>query len=102
MKHGWPSPSTAKIVPVTSTQLRAVMAAPVFGLSPTSPLITEVGTFVTPVPARIAKLAVVPSGTGACAATALVAKASGIRDPRASRPTAPRFLKSLMCGSFLG
>jgi hypothetical protein len=41
------------------------MAVPLIGLAPTSPVITEAGTSVTPVFVRMAKPAAVPSATGA-------------------------------------
>jgi hypothetical protein len=49
------------------------MAAPVAGLRPTFPVIAEVGTSVIAEPARIANGAAVPSGTGGCAAAAVLA-----------------------------
>jgi hypothetical protein len=42
------------------------MAAPVMGLAPTSPLIADGGTSVTPVFVRIAKVPALPRITGAC------------------------------------
>src|SRR5688572_27153871 len=71
------------------------MKLPASGLRPTSPAMTEVGTLVIPVPARIAKFAVVPSG-GLVAATALAVNVSGRTQASANSPIALRVLKSGM------
>ncbi len=63
--HGaGPAASTEYIVPVTSAHVTPI-AAPVIGLAPTSPVIAEAGTSVTPAFVSIAKPAAVPSNTGA-------------------------------------
>jgi len=64
------------------------MAAPVAGLNPTFPVIAEVGTSVTADPARIANGALVPSGTGGCAAAAVLASASATSTVSNNRPLA--------------
>src|SRR5688572_12667730 len=58
--------------PLTSVHAKPVIDAPVVGLTPMFPLMTEVGTLVMPVPARIANGAAVPRFTvGMCAARAV-------------------------------
>jgi len=61
------------------------MAAPVMGLAPTFPLMTEAGTSVTPVLVRMAKVPAVPRLTGACAVkgTFLVVKVQVTGEARA-------------------
>src|SRR6185436_12770508 len=51
--------------PVTSAQVRPVMADPAAGYKPTSPVIADVGTFEISDCARILKLAADPMMTGA-------------------------------------
>ena len=62
--HAGPVASTEYIVPFTSAQVSPVMAAPVIGLVPRSPVITEGGTSTIAVFARIAKLPADPRSTG--------------------------------------
>src|ERR1019366_8611123 len=56
--------SRSKWVPVTSAHVRPVIAAPVMGLVPTSPVIFELGTSLTPDFDRTAKEPAAPTLTG--------------------------------------
>src|ERR1019366_4622329 len=86
------------MVPVTSAFLSPAYLLPAAGLSPTSPVIAEVGTSVTAVPARTANGAAVCSCTGVVAeatpgnaverstAVSKVAPATDVRVARRRRP----------------
>ena len=62
---GGPTVSTVYRVPVTSAQVKPVIAAPVMGLVPRSPVIVEVAILVIPVSDRMTKLPAFPRTTGA-------------------------------------
>jgi hypothetical protein len=62
--------SAAKIVPTTSGDVNPAMPDLAEGLKPTSPLMDDVGTLVTALPANTAKRPVDPSTTGAWPAVA--------------------------------
>src|SRR5450631_2383968 len=69
--HAGPVASTEYINPVTSGHVTPI-DAPVIGLVPIFPVMTDAGTSVIPVFVNIAKLPAVPSGTGGGPAVATV------------------------------
>jgi hypothetical protein len=72
-----PPALVTSIVPVTSEHVSPVIPVPAAGLNPTSPDTEEVGTLVTAVAPRIAKLFAVPSD-GEVAAETLLAEIANI------------------------
>jgi hypothetical protein len=58
-----PPASTVEVVPVTSAQVKPVIDAPGPGLTPTSPLIVDVGTSLMPAALNRANGLAVSSGT---------------------------------------
>src|SRR5450755_1346845 len=76
------------MVPDTSPHVRR-MDAPVVGLVPTSPMMVDVATSVTPVLLTIANVPADPSctGTGPCAAARLAVVRQRVIAPRMIAPT---------------
>src|SRR5687767_9248900 len=73
------------------------MAAPVMGLVPTSPPITDVGTLLIPVPDRSANGAAVPRGTvgGETAAIGCTRSVINMSAVRATGPTREAVIRKL-------
>jgi hypothetical protein len=88
-----PAASTAYIVPITAPGGKPVIAAPVVGLNPTSPVTTVEPVLVTAEYARTANAAAVPNDGEVAAETSLTAIVNAARIRRAETRIVPtRFL----------